>query len=81
MTDDESVAFVCALMDGLNYGPISDEDGYSRLHGWRRGTQSVDREVRMLLACGVLVEHYNVVNGLPSGKPLLRRGPRQVKED
>jgi hypothetical protein len=54
LTDDESVAFVTALMGGLTYGPVPSEDGYMRELGWRRGEQSIDREIRALLAANVL---------------------------
>lgn len=81
MTDDESVAFVTALMDGLTFGPVPEEDGYVRTDGWRRGQQSVDREIRALLAAKVLVETRPVdVIGAPRGKPTLRRGPRDIDE-
>ena len=83
LTDDEAVAFVTAMMGGLTYGPISEEDGYRRGDGWKRGTQVLDREVRALLAANVLAEIWMSRDkaGVPTGRPTLVRGSREIDDE
>ena len=87
MTEDESVAFVTALMGGVTWGPIPDEDGYKRTAGYRRGDQSIDRDIRMLIAAKVIVTPVTQKDALgydirsPNSKVVFVRGPRPIEGD
>jgi hypothetical protein len=73
LTDDENVAFVAALLGGVRWGPIQEEDGYYRQLGWCLGDRAVDREIRALMAADVIA--YVKHPGMDlTGKPVITPG-------
>lgn len=79
LTEDESVAFVAALLGGISFGPIPEEDGYVRGMGYLIGSKSVDREIRALLAASIL-KRLSSTSDPAKGPVKFLRGNREIDE-